>query len=940
MYPAFVGRHDEVGALRALCAGARRWGRPVLGLVEGVPGAGKTRLLAAVEGGDGAPERVLLGGFEPEMNVPLASVIGLLRLLSASPAHGAVLRRALGSATATRVPPEPLQLFEAAHLAVSERGGLLLVVDDMQWVDESSQAMLHYLVRAAESAARPLVLLAATRPAFRAQSFMRSLVRVVDEAERVVHIELGPLARDAGIELGRQLQPGADTATAAQMWEQAAGSPFWIRALAGGGRSTDIDTFLARRLDGAGSEAAFVLALLALAGNPLRPEDAATLPGRSPRGLRDAADRLVQLGIAVETADGFLVAHDLVREAAVRALSPETARAAHHHLALGLARRPAADLPTMLRSLRHRRAAGLDTLDIAQALACSPHRRLLGHAGLRLVDAVAQESAPGSVPGQSVRRSVAALAAELGDHQLAMDRWSAVRDGAHGADAVVADLAASRSAMHLGRAGEAWTFLAGARAASAPDVAMLIAVDAQEAALEQWLEHRPGAAASAAARAMRRARDTVGDAGGLDELPVPAREGYLQALLAATESAMLEGRPDTMLALADELARVAAGLDDRVRIRAVADAGLALRWLGRTGEAEHRLRLGWEDARRSALPQATLEVGVIHAKILYSRGLLGQAAGVLAQCRDLGDRMGERGPARAIGAVIAELVDHSLGGWRVAADGMRAAAENEDDPHTRLHAFMERAVLLGRLDPAGAAVQVRHCVDRAVADADRAGCHRCRREAGCRGAEALARVGDVGAATRMLADCSAEQPDGDRLMSWWSAQAAAAVAAATDRDGAAPAWRAVVDEAERQGMRMEALWARLDLAGLLVRGDRAGAAELLRDAGRAAERMGAVTEQRVADQHLRALGVRTWRRGANAPPSPVLARLTDREREVAGLVVSGASNPEIAAALFLSRKTIERHVSNCLGKLGVQNRVQLAATLGSGSQRRPEGPHR
>lgn len=939
MHPAFVGRQDEVGALRALCAGARRWGRPVLGLVEGAPGAGKTRLLAAVEGGDGAPERVLLGGFEPEMNVPLASVIGLMRLLSSSLAHGAVLQRALGSATATRAPPEPLQLFEAAHLAVSERGGLLLVVDDLQWVDESSQAMLHYLVRAAESAARPLVLLAATRPAFHAQSFLRSLVRVVDEAERVVRIELGPLARHAGIELCRQLQPGADTTAAAQMWEQAAGSPFWITALAGGGRSTDIDTFLARRLDGAGSEAAFVLALLALAGNPLRPEDAATPTGRTAGGLRDAADRLVQLGIAIETADGFLVAHDLVREAAVRALSPETARAAHHHLALVLARRPATDLPTMLRSLRHRRAAGLDTLEMAQALACSPHRRLLGHAGLRLVDAVAQENTPGSASGLSLRRSVAILAAELGDHQLAMARWSAVSDGAHGSDAVVAELAASRSAMHLGRADEAWALLARARAASASDVAMLIAVDAHEAALEQWLGHRPGAAASAAARAMQRARDTVGDAGSLDELPAPARQGYLQALLAATESAMLEGRPDSMLALADELARVAAGLDDRIRIRAVVDAGLALRWLGRTSDAEHRLRAGWEEARRIALPQATLEVGVIHAKVLYSRGLLGEAAAVLAECRDLGDRMGERGPARAVGAVIAELVDHSLGGWRVAADGLRAAADNEDDPHTRLHAFLERAVLLGRLDPAGAAVQVRRCVDRAVADADRAGCHRCRREAGSRGAEALARIGDVGAATRMLADGSAEpQPSDDRLMAWWSAQAAAAVAAATDRDGAPPLWRAVVDEAERQGMRMEALWARLDLAGLLVRGDRAGAAELLRDAGRAAETMGAVTEQRVADQHLRALGVRTWRRGANASPSPVLARLTEREREVAGLVVSGASNPEIAAALFLSRKTVERHVSNCLGKLGVQNRVQLTAALGA--SHRPEGPHR
>lgn len=55
-----------------------------------------------------------------------------------------------------------------------------------------------------------------------------------------------------------------------------------------------------------------------------------------------------------------------------------------------------------------------------------------------------------------------------------------------------------------------------------------------------------------------------------------------------------------------------------------------------------------------------------------------------------------------------------------------------------------------------------------------------------------------------------------------------------------------------------------------------------------------------------------------------LALLTDRERDVATAVASGASNAEIATSLFMSEATVKAHVSRLLTKLSVANRVHIA----------------
>ncbi len=125
----------------------------------------------------------------------------------------------------------------------------------------------------------------------------------------------------------------------------------------------------------------------------------------------------------------------------------------------------------------------------------------------------------------------------------------------------------------------------------------------------------------------------------------------------------------------------------------------------------------------------------------------------------------------------------------------------------------------------------------------------------------------------------------------------------------------------RAQLPMELARARLALANALVAERPEVAVAEARAALEAFERLRAARDADAAAAVLRSLGIRaTVRRKGDGS-----GLLTRREAEVLELLGQGLSNPEIAARLYISRKTVEHHVGNLLAKLGLRSRAEAAA---------------
>jgi len=168
------------------------------------------------------------------------------------------------------------------------------------------------------------------------------------------------------------------------------------------------------------------------------------------------------------------------------------------------------------------------------------------------------------------------------------------------------------------------------------------------------------------------------------------------------------------------------------------------------------------------------------------------------------------------------------------------------------------------------------------------------------------------------------------LAATWAGRAAAAVALdAGAASLAAERALASADTADAVGAPIEAALSRT-IAGraLAETGDKDRAVAELQRAAAALDACGAWRYRHSAERELGKLGHRPHRRTRPGQANAAgIESLTGRELQVAQLVVDRKTNPQIAAELFLSQKTVETHLRNIFHKMGVTTRAALARAV-------------
>ena len=350
---ALVGRESEMALLTGLIREVAR-GRGNSVLIEGEPGIGKSALVrAAVAAAPEAGCQVFWGaGDELGQALPLLPLLDGLRVRepSANPRRNTIVRLLRGEVAADRGTDVPAALAEQLLALVTEQCAVrptILVVDDLQWADQASVTLWGRLARSTLQV--PLLLIGMMRPVPQRDDFP-ALRRVAGDAAQLQFIQLTALTEAGVTDLVTALAGGRPDGNLLRLAEGAAGNPLYITELvaalarsasltiteagaaklAGGSAPSSLSAAIADRLGFVAGPVREVLRAAALLGMDFAVPDLAIVLGRSVAELIPAVDEACAAGVLAESGYGLGFRHPLIR-AALYDDMPTPVRAAWHH---------------------------------------------------------------------------------------------------------------------------------------------------------------------------------------------------------------------------------------------------------------------------------------------------------------------------------------------------------------------------------------------------------------------------------------------------------------------------------------------------------------------------------------------------------------------------------------------------------------------------------
>jgi ATP/maltotriose-dependent transcriptional regulator MalT len=958
---ALVGRARELaeleGALDQLAAG-----EPCLLRIVGEPGIGKSRLLAEIcRRGEDRGYLVLDGrAAEFERDIPFGLIVDALNDYLGSLPRSVLraLDEDVVQELAAIFPSLPRQYRGEAsggegaeryrlHYAVrsvlerlTKRQPMLLALDDVHWADAASVEMLTHLVRRCRG---PLLTTVAYR-----QAHTRQLAALEGTGRTSLgsRLELAPLSAE---ETQRLIGPDVDDATRAILFRESGGNPFYVEQLVRASHRHRIRAASTRRsarspeavpraviaaireeLIAVSDQSRLILEAAAVAGESFEPEPIAE---RELAPVLGAIDELLEFDFIrpTDAPRRFRFRHPIVRRAVYDGMPHGWRIGAHARAAAALA---AAHAPASARAHHVESSAtagderAIDLLvqagrDAAPRAPETAGRWLLAATRL-LVGSDGDERRLSLLAEASSALTFAGAYEESLDVLDEADRLLPPERTSERARLVARIAFAKRMS---GRPFESRALVGQALQSLAPDSAGALALTLELALDHYWRGEFPQ---------MRDiAREVLERARGSGE---PLFATWAAALCSLASSSL--GRLGDGLEELQEAEAAYATLSDESLAEQIDVGGYVAQAASVLERVDHAL----EHVRRALrLAQLTGQspfvpgLLVLEANSLFMKGRITEAAAVAETATDAAVLTGN--DQFAVWALWTDAMVCSYAGdtARALSSAREAVARSESVSETffsslsRLHLA---AALTAAGDPANARVELA-AVEAGPAQQllDLRGGH---------GWELLIRtqlaLGDLDAATASAATAvqraiATSLPQ--RTATAMCARAAVLIARG-DQAGAIAGAREALPLAESTGNPVLGARARAIVGTALARsGDtKRGIAEL-ESAERALFASGALREADAAALELRRLGRRGPRRARVAPRRAGAGTLSPREREVATLVAAGKRNRDVAAALFLSEKTVESHLARIYDKLGVHSRAALATFMAADDGQAP-----